>query len=262
MTLYDILGITQAASEQEIKKAYRKLALQYHPDKNKSADATEKFNLIQQAYDVLSNSQLRAHYDYTLVFGTQQNTLEEEVTFRNNHRNPRYRARSNYQHADKGPTERYVAMVSVLGYFKKINYLSIALLLFIVTDYFLPHKTEKLEIADVMQRRSGNQYIYYLVFTNGGKLDFPRNSEIFLYRGDDLFIHYSWLTETLIEIELPRTTLSYTNFPTIYANFSFVPILLAFLTFLSIIFQKKTEFAFSLGIINIFLLIVIFAMLI
>ena len=262
MTLYDILGISQTASEQEIKKAYRKLALQYHPDKNKDADAAEKFNLIQQAYNVLSNSQLRTQYDYTLVFGNQQNTLEEEATFRNNHRNPRYRARSHYQNTDKGPTERYIAMVSVLGYFKKVNYLSIALLLFIATEYLLPHKTEKLEIADVMQRRSGNQYIYYFVFTNGGKFDFSRNSEVFLYRGDNLFIHYSLLTETLIEIELPRTTFSYTNFPTIYANFSFVPILLALLTFLSMIFQKKTEFAFSLGIINIFLLIIIFIMLI
>ena len=52
---YDILGVSKSASAQELKKAYRKQALQWHPDRNKSAEASEKFKEINEAYEVLGN---------------------------------------------------------------------------------------------------------------------------------------------------------------------------------------------------------------
>ncbi|KAI8616656.1 hypothetical protein BC830DRAFT_1167650 [Chytriomyces sp. MP71] len=59
--LYDVLGVSQGCSENELKKAYRKLALQFHPDKN--PDAGEKFKEISHAYEILSDSQKREVYD-------------------------------------------------------------------------------------------------------------------------------------------------------------------------------------------------------
>ena len=61
--LYNVLGIEKGANEQEIKRAYRRLAREYHPDVNKSAGADEKFKEVQSAYDVLSDPQKRARYD-------------------------------------------------------------------------------------------------------------------------------------------------------------------------------------------------------
>lgn len=65
---YKILGVDKSASEQEIKKKFRKLSLQYHPDKNPgNEEAEEKFKEINEAYQVLSNSKKRQEYD---TFGT------------------------------------------------------------------------------------------------------------------------------------------------------------------------------------------------
>ncbi len=61
--LYEILGLKKTATDAEIKSAYRKLALQYHPDRNKEAGATEKFKEVNSAYEVLSNPEKRKMYD-------------------------------------------------------------------------------------------------------------------------------------------------------------------------------------------------------
>ncbi len=60
---YEILGVSKTASVDEIKKAYRKLALEWHPDRNKTAGANEKFKEINEAYAVISDTQKRAQYD-------------------------------------------------------------------------------------------------------------------------------------------------------------------------------------------------------
>ena len=60
---YEVLGVGKNASKDEIKKAYRRLSKQYHPDLNKEANATEKFKEIQEAYEVLSDDQKKARYD-------------------------------------------------------------------------------------------------------------------------------------------------------------------------------------------------------
>ncbi len=60
---YDILGVSKNASKEEIKKAYRKLALQWHPDRNKSSEANGKFKEINEAYEILSNSKKKETYD-------------------------------------------------------------------------------------------------------------------------------------------------------------------------------------------------------
>jgi len=60
---YETLGVKKGASKEEIKSAYRKQAMQWHPDRNKSADAEEKFKEINEAYEVLSNDQKKTAYD-------------------------------------------------------------------------------------------------------------------------------------------------------------------------------------------------------
>ncbi len=60
---YEVLGVSRTASQEEIQRAYRKLARRYHPDINKSADAEEQFKKINEAYEVLGDPEKRKKYD-------------------------------------------------------------------------------------------------------------------------------------------------------------------------------------------------------
>src|SRR4030043_1469881 len=67
---YKILGVTRSANEEEIKKAYRKVAMQYHPDRNPGdKESEEKFKLVSEAYEVLRDPQKREIYDHYGIEG-------------------------------------------------------------------------------------------------------------------------------------------------------------------------------------------------
>jgi len=69
---YEVLSVSRNASKDEIKSAYRKLALKYHPDRNKSSEAEEKFKEISEAYAVLSDQEKRKRYDTYGHVGTEE----------------------------------------------------------------------------------------------------------------------------------------------------------------------------------------------
>src|SRR6266487_516195 len=75
---YQTLGVARTATEKEIKSAYRRLARQYHPDVNYDAKATDRFKLINEAYEVLSDPKKRTKYDQ---LGTDWERVEREQEF-------------------------------------------------------------------------------------------------------------------------------------------------------------------------------------
>jgi molecular chaperone DnaJ len=76
---YEVLGVSKTASKEEIKDAYRKLALQYHPDRNKAPEAEERFKEISEAYAVLSDDEKRTQYDQLGHAGFDQRYTQEDI---------------------------------------------------------------------------------------------------------------------------------------------------------------------------------------
>ncbi|AOR23471.1 J domain-containing protein [Clostridium taeniosporum] len=92
---YKILGISENANKDEIKKAFRNLAKKYHPDKNKdNADAIEMFQQINEAYEILSNELSREEYDKKL---NQQNSNSEN---KNNSQKSQTKSKKNFNKDD------------------------------------------------------------------------------------------------------------------------------------------------------------------
>jgi curved DNA-binding protein CbpA len=85
-SLYEILEISNNASTEEIKKAYRKLAFKYHPDRNKTKKTEEIFKIISNAYEILSNKDKKAKYDieYNQKIYEKQNRYNAQSRTRHN----------------------------------------------------------------------------------------------------------------------------------------------------------------------------------
>lgn len=121
LTLYAVLGVHQDVTGADLKTAYRRMALQWHPDRCKEADAHERFIAIQHAYEVLSNPRARGRYDAGLRLAATVPPTQpalDPAMLRNNYRPP---LRCGYVLAVGHETLRRFVVTTILAWQDIIN---------------------------------------------------------------------------------------------------------------------------------------------
>jgi curved DNA-binding protein CbpA len=247
---YFILGLHIHAQQHEIKQAYRKLALQFHPDKNSSKAAEAIFKEVNEAYEILGNAQSKFEYDQ-LLNGTPGSQP---------HRDPRYRPRppGSFSRTTKR-MELFETMREYLKYALMASRISLLFSAVLIADFVLPPEKEQKE---VLAMKRGQEYrgtrSFKVELKDGETMSLNRETASEFKRGSFITIYHSALFSVPLILENEKTHFR-TEIPvSIYGNFIFMPFVLLITSLLGTFYWKGVEFRFNLGVVNCFLMFLCF----
>jgi curved DNA-binding protein CbpA len=263
MDYYELLGVTRSATDAEIKRAYRRLSFQYHPDKNSSPEAEELYKNINAAYDVLGDSEKRRAYDQRGVF---QFDIEPQQHSAPRHRDPRYRRRPQPQHRPQ--SEKYTpqeVMAICMKYLVWVNRIGFVIAFFYALDYYLPYTISEETVSgyNSVYRNSGRyRESYFVLSTSEGTSIKIREPQQHIYiKGETLTIAQTKIYSTIMSVRGGNDE-RVLNIGTIYGGLGMFPIGVLFASAIALTFPKRPHLAFNLSIIcAAFLLITLFLIL-
>lgn len=248
---YKILGVSASASASEIKTAFRKLAVRYHPDKNPSPGAMAHFQEINEAYDVLGDEAKKAVYDARLANPLAELFQEPAET----HRDPAYRRRRRPPQppGPKEPPASYILMRDSLKYVIWGSRIGLVVATLFFVDYFLPYQQEQESIAEIYSVQSRNRHVYYIVETQGGR-------EVKIYEnvsgfavGSQLTIATTLIYGSVMSVSNAKGTYRAGH---MYRTLIFFPIILFINSFMALLYRRRVEFCFNLNLTACVLLII------
>ncbi len=255
---YKILNIDRHASDQQIKKAYRELALKFHPDKSKFENAHQKFTEINEAYQILGRKNSRENYNFIFdyeqlnqmrvrtesTFTTVSDWGEEVKRKARQYRSPAY-ARNEEDDIDLRPYVKSVRVVSILSFL--FTFL-------VILDYFLPKTTYEQTVQTKLTTYKSTNSI--VIATEDFQFPLGYTYSKLIHSGDKATISLSPIFRIQYNMKVDTGLDSYVFKPdySIYNIFSFFLIILLATSYIGI-FQKKEnpELIFSAGVANVFL---------
>lgn len=246
----------RGASAAEIRRAYRILVQQYHPDVNADPTAHELIKEVNEAYDVLGDETKRNVYDYQLSNHLETVSTPQQPV----HRDPYFRRSRPARTVEK--SERIQLMEKLLFFFQGVFKIAAAFCFVLLIDYLIPRSivTEQIvEFYEVREpsRRGGSTFHYRdLLTTNTGRKFIVENETTKFFQADPVIqVYESRILSITTKIHTQSKSYSLTNFGTVYNNFSFLPILIALGSAIGLIVKKGTlDFHFSLGLVILVLL--------
>lgn len=247
---YFILGLTTNAQEYEIKQAYRKLALQFHPDRNPSKEAAAIFIEINEAYEILSDPQKKFQYDQLLLGSS--NPIP--------HRDPRYRPRPPGSYSSTSKKKEILEFMQAnLAYALTASRIALLFSAVLIADYTLPPEKTKREVINLdLKRELRGDRTIQLQLEDGETVNLNPKTALEFRQGSQITIYTSKIFSVPMILENERTHFKTKVLLSIYGNFSFVPLVLLITSLLGTFYWKGTEFRFNLGVVNFFLVLLSF----
>jgi DnaJ domain len=187
---YKILRLNNTANQEEIKKSFRKLAMVYHPDRSQNPDAHNIFAEINEAYEILSDSELKDQYDS--LFNSQGDMFVETQEFETEFNRTRTKNRSARVYRATRKTKDIITPY-IIKVYKSAAYASLLLMSLFVLDFVLPDiKTD--EILKLKKFGYGNTLEYVLVTESNNVIVIEQNefqkikdNEAFKYEKSSIF---------------------------------------------------------------------------
>lgn len=241
------MGLTIYARDLEIKSAYRKLALQYHPDKNSSADAESIFKEINEAYEVLGDPQRKLLYDQMLV------GIEPLVqTTPQPHRDPRYRPKPPgfvYEGNSKRK-QLFELMRRNIKYAILVSRLTLLCSIILVIDYSMKPLKETKRIVEMESSYHGRGSSVKVLIDNGSAIQVSGKDAGNFEIGKEVALLSSPLLSVPLRLEDEKSHVTANVLVSIYGNFIFFPLVMLLTASLGTFYWKGIEFRFNLGVMN------------
>ena len=258
---YAVLGIRSTAHAAEIKRVYRRLVVQYHPDKNPDPQAHAYMAEINEAYDVLGDPNSRAAYDLRRQHGWTEfvtAAAEQAPPTTPRHRDPRYRPRT--APASSAKREQREMMQMCVPYIRWFNIVSLVVTVLFGIDYILPYKVIESEIVDYrvqnMGSRYGNQGGYAstkLNLANGEKLSVNGFSTPAILDNPQIRYSRTRVYQTLMSIDYHGL---HTKVGYVYRALALFPLVLFATSLAAVLRRKNIEFFFNASFVNGLLLLI------
>lgn len=255
---YQILCVRQGASSAEIRRSYRMLVQQLHPDVNPDLAAHELIKEVNEAYDILGDARKKSEYDYQLANPyTTINIPQEPV-----HRDPAYKRSRNRSYSSTSYTQKEL-LQQYLPYALWFCRVGLLFTIVIFLDAILPIRKSMEEIEEIYEVRGVkyNSYRYdQLVTKSGIEIKFYHRTVNYFLDKDHIQV-----SRTRI-LAIPVRVSGESGVPTlevghIYRTTTFLPILLFLTSSLGLFFKKRVDFSFSLSTVSGILSVIIYFLL-
>lgn len=248
---YEVLGLPSFANASDVKRAYRRLVVQYHPDRNKSDEAESRIREINEAYTVLGDPDKKSWYDQKLA----NPFVDVSQPSPRPHRDPAYQRRRPPTSAKRSEPREKELMRKYLKHLLWFSWIGLIFSGLFFIDYVLPYQEVHARVDRIEALRMRSSIVHFNVYLSGGHSMrvYPGDMKELVRQGEVITATFSSIFRTPMKVD---TAQSSTRLAYMYHQLLYYPLGLFLSSFLALFFKKRRpELSFNLCILSALLLI-------